>query len=217
MFDIETIVRLEDSRKACHAGAADSPSKRLLDIGVAALALLLLAPLLVLVAIAVRLDSRGPALFRQRRTGLNARPFEILKFRSMRVQEDGDDVRQATRSDSRVTRVGAVIRALSIDELPQLINILRGDMSLVGPRPHALSHDELWARSVSGYARRFRARPGLTGFAQVKGLRGEVRTLDDVRARIDADNNYIDGWSFGLDLAIILRTVPLLFHDPQAY
>jgi putative colanic acid biosynthesis UDP-glucose lipid carrier transferase len=195
---------------------AQNLSKRCLDILVAASALLLLAPLLLLVTLAIFVEDRGPVVFRQRRTGLGGEPFTILKFRSMRVLEDAD-VRQATRSDDRITRVGAVIRALSIDELPQLINVLRGDMSLVGPRPHALQHDEIWGSAVPGYAARFRARPGLTGYAQVCGLRGEVRHAADIRERVEADNYYIDHWSPALEMSIILRTLPLLFSDPRAY
>ena len=116
-----------------------------------------------------------------------------------------------------MTRIGAIIRALSIDELPQLYNVLRGDMSLVGPRPHALRHDETWGRAVPAYRHRFRTRPGLTGYAQVCGYRGEIREITDIARRTDADNYYIDNWSMKLELAIVLRTLPLLFHDPNAY
>jgi putative colanic acid biosynthesis UDP-glucose lipid carrier transferase len=140
-----------------------------------------------------------------------------MKFRSMRVLEDGADLEQATRNDRRITRVGAVIRALSIDELPQLVNVLKGDMSLVGPRPHAVGHDVRWAQSVPGYGRRFRTRPGLTGYAQICGLRGEVLHLAQIRDRVAADNHYIENWSLAFDLAIMLRTIPLLFADPRAY
>jgi putative colanic acid biosynthesis UDP-glucose lipid carrier transferase len=169
------------------------------------------------VSLAIRVEDGGPVLFRQRRTGLHGRVFTVLKFRSMAVAEDGGEVKQASRWDSRVTRVGGMIRALSIDELPQLYNVLRGDMSLVGPRPHALRHDEDWGRAVPAYRHRFRARPGLTGYAQVRGYRGEVREIGDVVRRIEADNYYIDNWSLKLEMQIVLRTVPLLFHDPNAY
>jgi putative colanic acid biosynthesis UDP-glucose lipid carrier transferase len=195
---------------------ANSACKRLVDLVVAGLALLLLAPLLLLVAVAIKLESAGPVFFRQRRTGLGGRSFMILKFRSMR-QHDDHKVAQATRNDSRITRFGAVIRALSIDELPQLLNVLRGDMSLVGPRPHATAHDLSWSLVVPDYADRFRARPGLTGFAQVSGCRGEVFSTDDIAARVRADNAYIERWSLGLDLSIALRTIPLIFADPRAY
>ena len=217
MSEVETADGIRPDRPPLRSAAARSISKRVLDVTTAAMILALVAPLFVLVTVAIKLDSRGPALFRQRRTGLGGEAFSILKFRSMRVLEDDGDLKQATRSDSRITRVGAVIRALSIDELPQLINVLKGEMSLVGPRPHALSHDELWARTAPGYAQRFRVRPGLTGCAQVNGLRGEIRELAQIRARVDADNWYIDNWSLRLDLVILLRTVPLLFHDPRAY
>ncbi|WP_374471247.1 sugar transferase [Phenylobacterium sp.] len=196
---------------------ARSSAKRLLDAGVAGAALLMLAPLLALISLAIWLQDGGAVLFRQRRTGLGGRPFVILKFRSMWVAEDGPGLRQAQRGDDRITPVGRVLRALSLDELPQLINVLRGDMSLVGPRPHALGHDVAWGAAVAGYADRFRARPGLTGEAQVLGLRGEVTGLEAVRARIAADNRYIETWSLGRDISILLRTIPLIFNDPRAY
>lgn len=190
--------------------------KRCFDIVFAALLLLLLAPLFVLVGVVIKLESEGPVFFRQERTGLGGKPFTILKFRSMRLHHDRHVV-QATRSDARVTRVGAVIRALSIDELPQLLNVVRGDMSLVGPRPHALAHDQRWSLMVPDYWERFRARPGLTGLAQVRGNRGEVSSVDDIAARVGDDNAYIDCWSLGLDFKIVLATVPLIFADPNAY
>lgn len=191
--------------------------KRTLDVFVAIFALILLAPLLALVAAAIVVEDGGPMLFRQRRTGLNGHVFTVLKFRSMCVAEESGEIRQASRWDDRVTRVGSVIRALSIDELPQLWNVLRGDMSLVGPRPHAVRHDEAWARAVPTYRHRFRTRPGLTGYAQVHGCRGEIRDVGDIVRRTEADNYYIDNWSLKLELQIILRTIPLLFHDPNAY
>jgi putative colanic acid biosynthesis UDP-glucose lipid carrier transferase len=199
------------------APVANCSLKRSFDIAVALVALVVLAPLLLLVAIAIFVEDGGPILFRQRRTGLGGEIFTILKFRSMRVAEDGVDIRQATKADERITRVGSIIRPLSIDELPQLINVLRGDMSFVGPRPHAVSHDHRWSGVIQGYAGRFRARPGLTGYAQVCGLRGEVRELTDIEARIAADNYYVENWSIPLEMSIIFRTIPLLFHDPRAY
>jgi len=198
------------------AAAGLSIRKRCLDIAVAALMLLILAPLLVLVAVVIKIESEGPVFFRQERTGLGGRPFTILKFRSMRLHHDRHVV-QASRSDSRITRVGGIIRALSIDELPQLLNVLRGDMSLVGPRPHALAHDQRWSLLVPDYGQRFRARPGLTGLAQVRGHRGEIFSVDDIAARIGDDNAYIDRWSLALDIKIIFATVPLIFADPNAY
>jgi len=217
MTDFETAARNLLAAKSPAAPVAGSVAKRSFDISVAFVALVILAPLLVLVAIAIMIEDGGPVLFRQRRTGLGGETFTILKFRSMRVAEDGGDIRQATRSDDRITRVGSFIRTMSIDELPQLINVLRGDMSLVGPRPHALSHDERWGSAVPSYRERFRARPGLTGHAQVSGLRGEIRDIADIRARVEADNYYIDNWSATLELVILLKTIPLLFNDPRAY
>jgi putative colanic acid biosynthesis UDP-glucose lipid carrier transferase len=196
---------------------AHSKTKRAMDIGLSATALLFLTPFLILVALAIWLEDREPVMFRQQRTGRDGHPFRIYKFRTMTVVEDGAEVRQATKDDQRVTRVGAVLRTLSIDELPQLLNVVRGDMSLVGPRPHALAHDELWNTMAPGYAERFRARPGLTGYAQVMGLRGEVRTADEIVRRVEADNFYIENWSLRLELQILLRTIPLLFNDPRAY
>lgn len=190
--------------------------KRCFDIAFAALMLLILAPLFVLVGVAIKIESNGPVFFRQQRTGLGGRPFTILKFRSMRVHRD-HHVAQATRSDARITRVGAIIRALSVDELPQLFNVLRGDMSIVGPRPHALAHDQRWALLVADYPQRFRARPGLTGLAQVRGHRGEIFSVDDIATRISDDNAYIDSWSLALDFKIVFATIPLIFADPNAY
>ena len=128
-----------------------------------------------------------------------------------------DPVRQATRGDARVTRLGAILRKFSIDELPQFLNVLRGDMSLIGPRPHALAHDEAWSQAVPDYDHRFRARPGLTGYAAVCGFRGEVKELQAIVDRVNADNEYIDTWSFALDMRIVWRTLPLIFGDARAY
>ena len=180
-------------------------------------ALLVFLPLLFTIAILVRAESQGPALFRQRRTGLHGRVFTVFKFRTMTVAEDGASVRQATLGDARVTAIGAILRKLSLDELPQLLNVVRGDMSLIGPRPHAVSHDEMWGAQVPGYERRFRARPGLTGYAAVCGFRGEVKELQAIIDRVESDNEYIDTWSFSLDLKIIWRTLPLIFGDTRAY
>jgi putative colanic acid biosynthesis UDP-glucose lipid carrier transferase len=196
---------------------ASSRAKRALDVLLSAASLLLFLPLLVLIAAAIRYESEGDVLFRQRRTGLNGRPFRIYKFRTMRVAEDGAEIKQAQRNDARVTRIGRLLRKLSLDELPQLLNVLKGDMSLVGPRPHALTHDEIWARAVPRYQERFRARPGLTGYAQVSGLRGEVTTPDAIGERVAADNAYIEGWSLAQDLKLIAMTVPLIFKDTAAY
>jgi putative colanic acid biosynthesis UDP-glucose lipid carrier transferase len=197
--------------------AATNAGKRSLDIVVAALALLLFLPLLLMVMTAIQVESPGGAIFRQRRTGYQGRVFTILKFRTMTVAEDSGEIRQATKNDIRVTAVGALLRKLSIDELPQLWNVLRGDMSIVGPRPHALAHDEYYGALIPSYGARFRAKPGLTGYAQVNGFRGEIADLRCMNDRIAADNSYIDEWSLALDVAILLKTVPLVFKDPNAY
>jgi putative colanic acid biosynthesis UDP-glucose lipid carrier transferase len=196
---------------------ASHPFKRLLDVSVAGFALLLFLPLLLMVMAVIRLESPGSAIFRQRRTGYRGKVFTIYKFRTMTVTEDCGAVRQATKNDSRVTEVGALLRKLSIDELPQLWNVLKGDMSIVGPRPHALAHDEYYGALIPTYAARFRAKPGLTGYAQVNGFRGEIRDTRGMSDRVAADNSYIEAWSPALDLAILARTVPLIFSDPRAY
>ena len=201
-----------DWSPVCESGA-----KRVLDIMGAALAILVFLPLLLCVALAVRFESPGPVIFKQRRTGHQGRIFTIYKFRTMTVVEDGADLRHATRNDSRVTAIGGLLRRLSLDELPQFFNVLQGDMSLVGPRPHALAHDQRYGEVIPTYADRFRARPGLTGLAQVNGLRGEIQDLRCMRDRVAADNLYIESWSLGLDLAILAKTAMIIFRDPQAY
>jgi putative colanic acid biosynthesis UDP-glucose lipid carrier transferase len=203
--------------QAAPSGPAASRRKRAMDLVVAALALVLFLPILLMIAAAIRAESPGQVLFRQRRTGLYGQSFEIFKFRTMRPQAETPELRQASRGDDRVTRVGKVLRKLSLDELPQLLNVLRGEMSLVGPRPHALSHDEAWATRVPGYAERFRVRPGLTGLAQVRGWRGEIHDDDALLSRIASDNEYVEAWSFRADLVLIARTLPLVLRDPRAY
>jgi len=196
---------------------ATSRRKRAFDIVVSAGALLFFLPLLLTIAMLVRLETPGPALFRQRRTGLNGSVFTVLKFRTMTVTEDGQSVRQATRHDARVTWLGALLRKFSLDELPQILNVLKGEMSLIGPRPHAVAHDEAWSKLVPGYERRFRARPGLTGYAAVCGFRGEVKDLQAIVDRVETDNRYIDTWTFSLDMRIVWLTLPLIFADTRAY
>lgn len=191
--------------------------KRMLDIAISISLLVLLAPLLFLIAIAVRLDSNGPALFRQTRLGLRGRPFAILKFRTMSVLENGDIIRQATRHDPRVTRIGWFLRRTSLDELPQLINVLRGEMSLVGPRPHAKAHDLYYGRLIELYWLRQRVRPGITGWAQVNGHRGETPTLDSMQARIDLDLWYVAHAGVGLDIEILFRTILIPFRQRNAH
>jgi putative colanic acid biosynthesis UDP-glucose lipid carrier transferase len=198
-------------------GVANSRRKRAFDVALSTLALFVLLPLLVLVAAAIAVESGGPVIFRQRRSGLNGQPFVIYKFRTMSVAEDGPSLRQAQANDARVTRVGRLLRFLSIDELPQLVNVLRGEMSVVGPRPHALDHDAQWSLIDPAYNERFRARPGLTGLAQVRGYRGLVQNDECLRKRVAADREYVESWSLRTDLAIILRTVPLLLGDAQAF
>ena len=181
--------------------------KRVFDLIVAAGALIVLAPALAAIALMIRLDSPGgPVFFMQRRYGFNQQPFRIIKFRTMTALDDGDVVRQACRDDRRVTRLGRWLRKWNIDELPQLINVLRGEMSLVGPRPHALSHNREFEQRISLYARRHNVRPGITGWAQVNGLRGETDTDEKMRRRVDYDLYYIDNWSMLFDLKILLYT-----------
>jgi polysaccharide biosynthesis protein PslA len=181
--------------------------KRLFDLFFAALALVVLTPLLVFIAVLIKLDSPGPIFFVQRRFGFNQQPFRIIKFRTMRTLDDGAVIRQATRDDPRLTRIGRWLRRWNIDEIPQLFNVLTGDMSLVGPRPHALSHDREYAHRISLYARRHNVKPGITGWAQIHGLRGATETDEKMRKRVEYDLFYIDNWSLWLDLKIIARTV----------
>src|SRR5580692_928857 len=186
---------------------AEIVQKRLFDLLFASLALLAMTPLLIAVAILIKLDSPGPVFFVQRRYGFNQQPFRIIKFRTMRALEDGAVVAQARRGDPRLTRIGRWLRRWNIDEIPQLFNVLTGDMSLVGPRPHALSHDREYEQRISRYARRHNVKPGITGWAQIHGYRGETDTEDKMRKRVEYDLFYIDNWSLWLDLKIIVRTV----------
>jgi Undecaprenyl-phosphate glucose phosphotransferase len=181
--------------------------KRVFDTVAASLALVLLAPLFAIVALLIRLDGPGPVFFLQRRYGFNQEPFRIVKFRTMTTMEDDSRVVSATRFDPRVTRIGAFLRKTSIDELPQLLNVLAGDMSLVGPRPHALAHDQKYERRIAQYARRHNVKPGITGWAQVCGLRGEISTEEKMRQRVEHDLYYIDNWSLWLDIKILAMTV----------
>jgi Undecaprenyl-phosphate glucose phosphotransferase len=187
-------------------------TKRLLDVTVSAAALVALAPLFAAVACLIKLDGGGAVFFRQRRYGYNQRTFSIVKFRTMRVMEDGPDIRQATRDDARVTRLGRFLRRWNIDELPQLINVLKGDMSLVGPRPHALSHNLEYEKKIRLYARRHNVKPGITGWAQVHGFRGET-DAPRMRMRVEHDLYYIENWSLWLDIQILARTV----MSPKSY
>ena len=181
--------------------------KRAFDFCGALALLALISPLLLIVAILIKLDSPGPIFFRQRRHGFNQRPFKILKFRTMTVAEDGDVVTQAVKNDPRVTRIGRYLRRWNIDELPQLANVLLGDMSLVGPRPHAITHDRDFEKQIAFYARRHNIKPGITGWAQVNGWRGATDTEEKIQARVEHDLHYIDNWSMGLDVYILALTV----------
>jgi exopolysaccharide biosynthesis polyprenyl glycosylphosphotransferase len=181
-------------------------TKRTLDLVLASTALLLLTPVLMLAALLIKLDSPGPIFFLQHRFGFNQKPFRIIKFRTMHTLDDGPVINQATKGDPRVTKVGAWLRRWNIDELPQLFNVIMGDMSLVGPRPHALSHDREYEQRIARYARRHNVKPGITGWAQIHGLRGETDTDDKMHKRVEYDLYYIDNWWLGLDLQIILRT-----------
>jgi Undecaprenyl-phosphate glucose phosphotransferase len=191
--------------------------KRMIDLAFCSTSLLLLAPLLATVALAIKLDSPGPVIFSQRRRGFNGREFKVHKFRTMTVLEDGAVIPQTKRTDARVTRLGRVLRATSIDELPQLINVLRGQMSLIGPRPHAVAHDEGYAKQISNYAFRQHVKPGLTGWAQVNGLRGETSLLELMEQRVAYDLWYIQNWSIWLDLRIIVLTMFELLRPRNAY
>ncbi|MFP4125425.1 MAG: undecaprenyl-phosphate glucose phosphotransferase [Alphaproteobacteria bacterium] len=195
--------------------------KSAFDRVLAAAALLFLLPLLVVVAAAIKLTSPGPILFTQQRLGFNQQPVNVFKFRSMYADRcdlhDAKEVKHATRSDPRVTPVGRFIRRTSLDEMPQLLNVLRGEMSLVGPRPHAVVHDEYYATLIDGYLGRHRAKPGITGWAQVNGCRGEIHTLEDMRRRVELDLFYIDNWSLWFDLRILWRTALICFWDDRAY
>jgi putative colanic acid biosynthesis UDP-glucose lipid carrier transferase len=191
--------------------------KRLMDVAIGSAALVILSPLMLAIAGAVKLSSPGPVIFRQRRYGLDGQEIHILKFRTMTVVEDGAQIRQATREDERFTRVGRVLRRYSLDELPQLFNVISGSMSLVGPRPHAVAHNEEYRKLIKGYMIRHKVPPGMTGLAQVSGCRGETRTVEDMKARITYDLDYLRQWSPGLDLKILARTALLLLNDRKAY
>ena len=191
--------------------------KRISDFVVAALILALISPLMLAIAVGVKFSSPGPVLFKQRRYGLDGKRIVVYKFRSMTVAEDGDVVRQATKNDSRVTRFGAFLRRTSLDELPQFINVLQGRMSIVGPRPHAVAHNEMYRKLIRGYMIRHKVKPGITGLAQVNGFRGETETVDKMKARIDYDLAYLRNWSLLLDLQIILKTVVVVLGKQNAY
>jgi exopolysaccharide biosynthesis polyprenyl glycosylphosphotransferase len=191
--------------------------KRTVDLFGATVGLVLLSPFLLVIALLIKLESSGPILFTQWRSGFNGRKFRIFKFRSMTVLEDGPVIRQATSEDPRFTPFGRMLRRTSIDELPQLFNVLRGEMSLVGPRPHALAHDTEYARIIAGYTLRYRVKPGITGWAQVNGYRGETGALDLMSERVKRDLWYIKNWSIWLDIKIIVGTLTFEVWQLRGY
>jgi Undecaprenyl-phosphate glucose phosphotransferase len=194
-------------------GPMQSMAKRLFDIVVAGIALVMLSPVLAGIAVLIRRETPGPALFLQRRRGFNQEEFRIWKFRTMTTLDDGEIVPQAVKGDARITRMGAWLRRYNLDELPQLMNVLKGEMSIVGPRPHAVSHDRHYEARIATYPRRLNVKPGLTGWAQIHGLRGPTLGEGEMEARVAHDLHYIDNWSMSLDLYIIAMTVV----SPQAY
>lgn len=198
-------------------GAHQRLAKTILDFTLTSVLVILLAPLMALIALAIKLDSSGPVLFIQPRGGYRQKPFRVFKFRSMTTMETGQAVVQARRNDPRVTRVGAFLRRTSLDELPQLFNVLRGELSLVGPRPHALAHDHYYSTIVEHYADRLKMKPGITGWAQINGLRSETSDAELMRKRVQFDLYYIEHWSLWLDLKILLRTVNVVLFDKNAY
>ena len=192
-------------------------TKRLTDIVLSVMILLLFLPLLLLIAVMVKSSSPGPIIFKQRRYGLDGREIAVYKFRTMSVTEDGAEIRQASRTDNRITRIGGVLRRTSMDELPQLINVLQGRMSLVGPRPHAMAHNEEYRKLIKGYMVRHKVLPGITGLAQVNGCRGETSQLEEMEARVNYDLDYLRRWTPMLDIKIILLTAVKIFRDDKAY
>jgi putative colanic acid biosynthesis UDP-glucose lipid carrier transferase len=195
----------------------DSVVKNVSDFVFAAIILTLIFPIMLAIAIAVKLTSPGPAIFRQRRYGLNGEEIIVYKFRSMTVTDDGRKIEQAHKNDPRITRIGGFLRRTSLDELPQFINVLQGRMSIVGPRPHAVAHNELYRKLIKGYMLRHKVKPGITGWAQVNGLRGETEALEKMQARIELDLEYLQNWSIWFDGWIILRTVWVVLKRDNAY
>jgi len=191
--------------------------KRLSDILFSIFILVLISPILLIIALAVKLTSPGPILFAQKRYGLDGEEIVVYKFRSMTVCDDGDEIKQATRNDVRVTKLGAILRKYSLDELPQFINVLQGRMSIVGPRPHAVAHNEMYRGMIKGYMMRHKVKPGITGWAQINGCRGETDTVEKMQKRIEYDLDYLRNWSLGLDTIIILNTVVTVFKTDDTY
>tara|TARA_Y100000589_G_scaffold326804_1_gene367304 strand:- start:3388 stop:4503 length:1116 start_codon:yes stop_codon:yes gene_type:complete len=196
----------------------DIAIKKIFDIIFSFLGLIILSPIFLIISLAIYIEDKGPIIFTQKRSGLNGKKFNILKFRSMKVMELGDKtvLKQACINDPRVTKVGGFLRKWSLDELPQLLNVLKGEMSFVGPRPHAIEHNELYRKVIPGYMQRHSVYPGITGLSQVYGLRGETKTLDDMKRRIEADLEYLSQWNLYLDLKILISTIINLYSD-KAY
>ena len=216
--------RLQDMNGVPVVGICETPftgtnelAKRASDIVLASIILVLIAPLLLVIALGVRFSSPGPVIFRQRRNGLDGGEIWVYKFRSMTTQDDGPTVAQATKGDARITPFGAFLRRTSLDELPQFINVLQGSMSIVGPRPHAVAHNEMYRELIRAYMVRHKVKPGITGWAQVNGLRGETETIEKMAARVEFDLEYLRNWSLGLDLQIIARTVRVAFFERNAH
>ena len=201
------------TRQRAPLNAFERAVKRTLDVVGSMTAILFLWPLFLIAAIAVKFDSGGPIIFQQRRTGFNAKEFVIFKFRTMTVLDDGPAITQACRGDLRATLVGKFLRRSSIDELPQLLNVLRGEMSLVGPRPHAVAHDKEYKAHIADYGFRHHIKPGITGWAQVNGLRGETRSVEKMTERVKLDLWYINHWSLGFDINILMRTCFEVLRD----
>jgi putative colanic acid biosynthesis UDP-glucose lipid carrier transferase len=191
--------------------------KSVSDFVIASIILIMISPIMLVISLAVKFTSQGPVIFKQRRYGLNGEEIIVYKFRSMTVCEDGDRFVQVTKNDCRVTKVGAFLRRTSLDELPQFINVLQGRMSIVGPRPHAVSQNEQYRKLIKGYMLRHKIKPGITGWAQVNGFRGETDTLDKMQSRVQYDLDYYNHWSLLLDLKIILRTMLVFTHNENAY
>ena len=196
---------------------ANDVLKRIEDVVVSSIILAFLAIPMLCIAAAVRLTSKGPAIFKQKRYGLDGKEITVYKFRSMSTQDNGPEVKQATKNDPRVTKLGAFLRKTSLDELPQFINVLQGRMSIVGPRPHAVAHNEQYRKLITGYMLRHKIRPGITGWAQVNGLRGETETVNKMAKRVEYDLDYMHRWSVWFDLKIILKTVLGGFSGNNVY
>lgn len=216
-FAVEASKALCEGKGGAPLSVSQRRLKRALDLAIALLCLFIAAPVMTAIAIAVKLDSKGPVFFRQRRVGFRGKPFVIYKFRTMTVLEDGPHIAQARKGDARITRLGRFLRPASLDELPQLFNVIKGDMSLVGPRPHAVAHDHFFSSLIGNYELRQEVMPGVTGWAQIHGLRGETATVDMMRKRVEFDLWYARHASLWLDLRILALTAVEIFRRRNAY